>query len=37
MSIDRIDHTKGYSRDNIQIMGYSENSSKGAYEKDLPF
>lgn len=36
MSIDRIDHTKGYSIDNIQILSLSENGIKGNHEK-APF
>lgn len=32
MCIDRKDHTKGYSADNIQILGSLENSSKGYHE-----
>lgn len=35
MSIDRIDNSKGYSIDNIQILTLSENSSKR--DKDVPF
>ena len=34
MSIDRIDSSKGYSMDNIQIMRYGDNSSK---QDDYPF
>lgn len=30
-SIDRIDPTKGYSIDNIQILTVSENSTKSCY------
>ena len=33
LHIDRIDSSKGYSIDNIQILTCSENSRKGAYEK----
>ena len=35
MSIDRIDSSKGYSIDNIQILPLSENSRKG--NSDCPF
>lgn len=35
-TIDRINPTKGYSLDNIQILTLSENGYKGAYEK-APF
>jgi len=35
MSIDRIDSSRGYSYDNIQIMNYSVNSSK--QDNDCPF
>jgi hypothetical protein len=34
-SIDRIDSSKGYSYDNIQVLSVSENSSKG--DSDMPF
>jgi len=38
MTIDRKDHTRGYSYDNIEIMGHSENSIKGNNEKNnVPF
>lgn len=37
MHIDRIDATKGYSINNIQILSCSANSSKGAYERNQPF
>jgi hypothetical protein len=33
LHIDRIDGTKGYSRDNIQIMLAEDNSRKGALER----
>lgn len=38
-SIDRIDHTKGYSLDNIQVLSLSDNGKKGNEEKyaDCPF
>ena len=36
LHIDRIDATKGYSIDNIQVLTCSENSSKGQQEKN-PF
>jgi len=32
MSIDRIDNTKGYSYDNIQMISLSDNSKKSNYE-----
>lgn len=35
-SIDRIDNTKGYSLDNIQVLSLGDNSRKGSYE-DCPF
>ena len=42
-TIDRIDHTKGYSIDNIQILSLQENGKKGQqegqgqYDDDVPF
>ena len=36
MTIDRINHRLGYSKDNIQIMSLSENSTKGNYERWSP-
>lgn len=41
-SIDRIDHLKGYSIDNIQVLTLSENGRKGQQEgasqyDDVPF
>jgi hypothetical protein len=37
-SIDRIDNSKGYSFDNIQVLTLSQNSAKGAKdEEDYPF
>lgn len=36
MSIDRIDNTKGYSLDNIQILSLSENSAK-QHTDNCPF
>jgi len=35
MHIDRINHLKGYSIDNIQILSCRENSQKGNREKKL--
>lgn len=39
MTIDRIDSSKGYSIENMQILSLSLNSSKGNsdFEDDLPF
>lgn len=38
MTIDRKDHTKGYSYDNIQILQHGVNDQKGIFEKhDIPF
>ncbi len=43
LTIDRIDNSLGYSIDNIQIMTFSANSSKGSrigdanYFHDVPF
>lgn len=33
-SIDRMDHTKGYSYDNIRILKYGQNCANGAHERD---
>jgi hypothetical protein len=32
-SVDRIDHKKWYTLDNIQFLTHSENARKGSYEK----
>lgn len=37
LSIDRIDHRKGYSADNIQVLTVSANAIKGNMEKNCPF
>jgi len=38
MTIDRIDHLRGYSYDNIRMISMSENSIKGNHEKvEVPF
>lgn len=38
-SIDRIDSTKGYTPDNIQVLSFGENSAKGCRDQveALPF
>jgi hypothetical protein len=36
-TIDRINHKKGYTIDNIRILSLSDNSKKGNYEKNCPF
>jgi hypothetical protein len=36
MSIDRIDAKKGYSKDNLQVLSISDNSTK-RHEVDYPF
>jgi cupin superfamily acireductone dioxygenase involved in methionine salvage len=33
LTIDRIRHDKGYTKDNIQVLSLSENSIKGNLEK----
>lgn len=38
MTIDRKDHTRGYSYDNIQILSHHDNSTKGYHEgNNVPF
>ena len=40
MSIDRIDSSKGYSRDNIRILRFDQNCARGNRDEDfedLPF
>lgn len=37
LTIDRIDPTKGYSIDNIQVLSLSDNSRKGDKVEDCPF